>query len=151
MSGTGGTTPTAYLERLADHLDDPERHAAAAVVDSLRAEGPVAHGAEAWVEDLAGGDPAAWGSLLAGLQGGGEGLRGGVGARLLALSPFAGNAFVTVDAVEGGFRIGGDLAGLLGAAMREAGHEPRPGDRFVLAVDPRAVSGGTALCARVPS
>ena len=164
--------PEGYLYHLADHLEDPEGHPFEEIEKALRREvslmpmtlsvtdqhaslgvvgSPEEQGRERfrlWVKSLRDKEPEPWARILAGLVQDPSRLRSGIGARLKALSPFAGKALVTLELRYGSMEPGGDAAALFAVPLTDAGHELKAGDRFDLALDPDALAGAQVVRTR---
>jgi len=136
----------AFLARLGDHLEAPSEQtwqgllaAAEAVDGSGEAWGrPLAPRAGDIAEGLLSGGHDAWTSLIFEVLDWGDGfLAEGAGARLKALSPFAGKALVTFTN-----RPGGEINALFEAYLGRKGIAHAPGQARLLVLDPEAFDLG---------
>ncbi len=138
---TGGAevdTPAPYLYHLAAHLEDPSAFPFEALADALgagRSDEALLDRLRAWVDALRGRDPLAWCSILDAFASHPARLAEGIGARLKALSPFAGRALATVEFRDGIPILGGDVDGFLESLL---GGPVEHGKRYLVALDPSA-------------
>ena len=105
---------------------------------------------EAWAGALGDGEETTWAALLQGFLVDPESLDHGVGARLKALSPFAGMALVTVEPRYGHCDLGGDVSALFGLALMGAGHDRSTGGKFLVALDRDCLVGARVVPTRPP-
>ena len=134
-----------YLSALADHVGGPSentwqalRRAASGLDEAEDRPFGFRHGdavggvAEALIAD----EPGSWARLMAQALDWAPGmLSDGGGARLKALSPFAGRAILTCR----GGAVGGEVGILFENALGRAGADTSPGTSYVLAIDPEAL------------